>query len=311
MFKLVPNNFLKLGFLLSIFFSLFTLSVNAASPVVDVDWVKSHTGQKNIVFVDLRSVGAYKAGHVPGAVHASYGRDKWRMKINGVKGMLPPVDHLKKLVEKLGIKNDSHVVLMHGGYSAAETGIATRVYWTLKVLGLNELSILNGGMTAYLNDKSAKLEKGVVTPTPSTFEVRLNKSILATAKDVENGLNSDIQLLDSRPTDQHIGINKSGAIVRTGTLPNAISVPGRWMTVNDKGIFRSNTVLARIYAAQKAKQKGKTIVFCNTGHWASLGWFIDSEILGNKQSKMYDGSMAQWSRLPAATHPMVVKLSPN
>ena len=112
-------------------------------------------------------------------------------------------------------------------------------------------------------------------------------------------------MLDSRPTDQHIGVNKSGSVTRFGTLPAAISVPGRWLTVNDKGIFRSNSVLAKIYAAQKAANKGKSIVFCNTGHWASLGWFIDSELLGNKQSKMYDGSMAQWSRLATPAHPNV------
>ena len=285
------------------------VNAQAASPLVDVEWVKSNIGQKNIVFVDLRSKGAYQAGHVPGAVNSSYGGDKWRMKLNGIKGMLPPTDHLKKLVEKLGISNGSHVVLMHGGYSAAETGIATRVYWTLKIIGLNEISILNGGMVAYLKDKSARLEKGNVTPIASTFKIGMNTSILATTKDVESGLKSNVQLLDSRPTDQHMGVNKSGSITRTGTLPDAISVPGRWMTVNDKGVFRSNSVLARIYAAQKASAKGKSIVFCNTGHWASLGWFVESEILGNKQSKMYDGSMAQWSRLSTPEHPMTVKLN--
>ncbi|MGH6815294.1 MAG: sulfurtransferase, partial [Hyphomicrobiaceae bacterium] len=34
---------------------------------------------------------------------------------------------------------------------------------------------------------------------------------------------------------------------------------------------------------------------CSTGHWASLGWFVSSEILGNKDAKMYPGSMAEWT----------------
>ena len=37
------------------------------------------------------------------------------------------------------------------------------------------------------------------------------------------------------------------------------------------------------------------IAFCNTGHWASLGWFARSEILGQKNVKLYDGSMVDWS----------------
>jgi thiosulfate/3-mercaptopyruvate sulfurtransferase len=42
-------------------------------------------------------------------------------------------------------------------------------------------------------------------------------------------------------------------------------------------------------------EEGEEISFCNTGHWASLGWFVDSEILGNKQAKLYDGSMVEWT----------------
>jgi thiosulfate/3-mercaptopyruvate sulfurtransferase len=37
------------------------------------------------------------------------------------------------------------------------------------------------------------------------------------------------------------------------------------------------------------------ITFCNTGHWASLGWFVQSEILGRADVKLYDGSVADWA----------------
>ncbi len=39
-------------------------------------------------------------------------------------------------------------MIVHGGYSAVETAVATRIYWTFKVLGHNNVSILNGGMVA-------------------------------------------------------------------------------------------------------------------------------------------------------------------
>jgi len=51
---------------------------------------------------------------------------------------------------------------------------------------------------------------------------------------------------------------------------------------------------------------GKEINFCNTGHWASLGWFVSSELLGNKSAKVYDGSMSQWSA--NASLPMMQKV---
>ena len=33
-----------------------------------------------------------------------------------------------------------------------------------------------------------------------------------------------------------------------------------------------------------APTAGPAITFCNTGHWASLGWFVNSELLGNKKN---------------------------
>lgn len=287
------------------------LTVFAASPLVDTNWVKSNIASKNVVFIDLRNIRAYQSGHVPGAVHSSYRGDKWRVKMGQIKGMLPPVDHLEKLLSKLGVDANSHVVLMHGGVSAAETGIATRIYWTLKVLGHEEVSILNGGMAAYLSDKSNPLEKGIVKRPQTQFKANLNQAYLATAQDVVMALKNKSTILDSRPTDQHLGINKNGAITRTGALPGSISLPGKWVTINDKGTFRPAKALSKLYKVQNVPNGGKRIVYCNTGHWASLGWFVDSELLGNKQSKMYDGSMAEWSRLPPASHPMVVKVDAN
>lgn len=291
--------------------TLAPLSSFAASPLVDVSWVKSNIGAKNVVFMDLRNIHAYQKGHVPGAIHSSYRGDKWRMKKGAVKGMLPSVEHLEKLLSKLGVDANSHVVVMHGGVSAVETGIATRIYWTLKVLGHSEVSILNGGMAAYLADKTNPLERGIVKRPQTHFKANLNRQYLATAADVSSALENKSTILDARPTDQHLGINKSGAITRTGALPGSISLPGKWVTVNNKGTFRSAKALSKLYKVQNVQSGGKRIVYCNTGHWASLGWFVDSELLGNKQSKVYDGSMAEWSRLPKASHPMEVKVNPN
>ena len=45
----------------------------------------------------------------------------------------------------------------------------------------------------------------------------------------------------------------------------------------------------------RIEQDADEIAFCNTGHWASVAWFGLSEILGNKKTKLYDGSMADWT----------------
>jgi len=285
-----------------------TASSFAATPLVNVQWVKDNIGKPGVVFLDVRgSVGAFRAGHLPGAVFTSYGRDKWRMEKGKVPGMLPPAPQLEKLIGGLGIGNADHVVLAPGGYNSGEMGVATRIYWTFKVLGHDEVSILDGGMLAYMADKKNPLEKTYAPPRPKPFKANFRPEFLATAKDVKKALTAkNAALLDSRPNDQYLGVNKSGSVKRPGTFKGAINVPGKWTTVDDGGNFRSVEALRRLYAAAGAPTDGAAITFCNTGHWASLGWFVNSEILGNKQTKMYDGSLADWSLDPG--NPMEQKL---
>ena len=38
--------------------------------------------------------------------------------------------------------------------------------------------------------------------------------------------------------------------------------------------------------------------YCNTGHWASVNWFVISEVMGKDNVKLYDGSMVEWTNDP-------------
>ena len=268
---------------------------HAASPLVDAAWVRDHIGKPGIVFLDVRSYGAYRAAHVPGAVFTNYGRDGWRVKRNKLPGMLPALPKLEKLIGGLGISNASHVVILPGGYGAGEMGVATRIYWTFKVAGHDKVSILDGGMESYFEFKKPPLEKGATKPAPVPFKATLRPEYLATAEDVKAALDGNSHLVDHRSNDQFVGVNKSGKVKRHGTLPGAVNLPGTWTTVDNGGKFRSAETLRKLFKAAGAPTDGPVIAFCNTGHWASLGWFVQREILGNQTVRMYDGSLADWT----------------
>lgn len=290
----------------------------ASEPLVDAAWVKEHVGDADTVFLDLRPMAEYEKGHVPGAVHTDFAKDGWRVdkvldKASGDKigGLLPDPAALEPLIGGLGIGNDTRVVLLSPGTSAADLGMSTRLYWTFKVLGHPEVSVVNGGMAAYLADASAPVESGVVTPEAKPFTAKLDTTYLATADDISADMDKGVALLDNRPSDQNLGVNKSGVVTRYGTLPGAKSIPGLWMTKNGGGTLRDADTLRKIYAAAGVPTEGDAVTFCNTGHWASLGWFVNAEVLGNKNTKMYDGSMSEWSHLDPASHPMVSKFEVN
>ena len=270
-----------------------------AGPLVTPIWLHNNMDQQDLVILDVRGRNAHSSGHIPGSVPTDYGADGWRIKTGNVPAMLPPSGHMESLIGGLGISNANHVVIVPHGASATEMGVATRIYWTFKVMGHQGVSILDGGFRGWAADKNRQIATGAAQVAVATFEAKMDESILATVDDVMavvDTKNAGIALIDHRPQGQFLGINKSGVAQRYGTVPGARNAPAMWATVNDGGSFRSAEELNAIYAAAGIPSEGSIISFCNTGHWASVGWFVSHEILGNKQAKMYDGSMAEWSR---------------
>lgn len=103
-------------------------------------------------------------------------------------------------------------------------------------------------------------------------------------------------------------LTKSPVVKTAGTIPGAVSLPEGWLTQNGGGQFRSKAQLSKIYQSTKVPETGTQITFCNTGHWASLGWFVSSEILGNKEVKLYSGSMAEWTSDPSLPVTQTIKV---
>jgi len=282
----------------------------AKEPLVNVDWVKANLDNPDVVVLDIRSrisgssKQSYARGHIPGAVYSNYVTGGWRVKdANGTPGMLPSPAQLADLIGGLGIDNDSHVVVVSRGANGLEMGAATRVYWTLKVAGHDKVSVLDGGMAAWVAERDPEtrkpvnpLETGVVELTPATFEVNFREDMVASKEDVQAALDAGVPVVDHRPTDQYLGVSKPGPVARAGTIEGALSIPETWLTRNNRGMMRSKTQLAKLHEAAGAPTSGKVINFCNTAHWASLGWFVNSELLGNKEAKVYDGSMIEWSK---------------
>ena len=286
---------------------------SSAPPLVDASWVATHACKPGVVLLDIRNpiggggdLTAYLRGHIPCAVYSNYANGGWRIKVDGAPGLVPPVPALEKLIGGLGIGNNAHVVIYTDGNNATDMGGAARVFWTFKYLGDNNVSILNGGYTAYVAAKHP-VQAGFNKPSPTTFVAHLRPELLASEQDVQSAMKSGISLVDNRPSAQYLGINRNVVDVRSGTIPGARNLPENWITSNDGGMFRSPQKLRTLYKIAKVPTKGKQITFCNTGHWAALGWFTSYELLGNKQARMYAGSMSQWSRNQSL--PVVKKVS--
>lgn len=280
-------------------------AARAATPLVDVAWLKSNLTKPNLVVLDVRSpIGnggsrdAFGQGHIPGAIYTDYLADGWRVSRDGVPGMLPPMADLEKLIGGMGIGNTDHVVLIAGGLNAADMGSATRIYWTFKVAGHDAVSILDGGHAAWVA-AGAPIETGPSSRPAKKFTAVFRPELVATRADVVAAQKAGAVLIDNRPPAQYSGGAKHPAATRAGTIPGAVNLPQEKITKNDGGYFEDSGTIDKLLAAVGVKKGEPAITFCNTGHWASLGWFVEHELRGNAQTRMYDGSMVDYTADPA------------
>jgi len=174
-------------------------------PLVDVAWLEEHLNAEGLVILDIRDTpeGAadlYAAGHVPGAVAAPYATYGWRAEVDGTPGMLPSVETLEQKIGALGIDEDTHVVIVPAGENATDFGSATRVYWTFKVLGHDEVSILEGGHKAW-TAAGKPLSTDAVTPVATDFDAAFRPQMIASTADVAAAIHSPVELVDARPTN--------------------------------------------------------------------------------------------------------------
>ncbi|WP_404471438.1 sulfurtransferase [Vreelandella venusta] len=287
---------------------VFSLATHAhaleLTPLVDAQWLNEHLDNEALVVIDVRSSidnggdeDSFIKARIPGSRYTSYTDDGWRETRDSVAGLMPEVSELERLIGSLGVANESAVVIVPAGTGATDFGSAARVYWTLKVLGHDEVAILNGGFTGWQQQgfDVASGEPAGFEPTEFTATT-LREELIASTEDVEAARSTQAQLVDARPADYFAGDVKSPAARVAGTIPGARSLPHQTHLNNQNGAYYLDTdgLQSRINAADLDSRE-RTIAFCNTGHWAATDWFVLSEVAGFSNIAMYDGSMAAWT----------------
>ena len=282
-----------------------SFSVWAAEPLLNPQAVKAAQADAKTRVVDIRDPKSYAANHIPGALNAPYG--SWRGPESN-PGELPSLEKLAANVQRLGITPDTHVIVVSSGANDTDFGAAARVYWTLKVLGVKNLSVLNGGLKAW-QAAGLSLDNQPVSVQPSAFSPKIDQSMIATREDVINSTKTGKTLLvDARPAAFYDGSTRHQVAKTPGTLKGAVNVEHSTWFEPQSSLVVSASEAKKLAAATPLKDDTETISFCNTGHWAATNWFVMSELVGQKNVKLYAGSMVDWTR---ADSPLPMDNVPN
>jgi thiosulfate/3-mercaptopyruvate sulfurtransferase len=312
--------------------SLFTVSTMAQDlqvpgPLVDTAWLEQNLNQ--VVVLDARKdtqsfirkssageVGGVQAcgasaggsavsGHIPGASLVDWKEYAVKEKVGGIElqDMVPSKADFEKLMQQSGVNQGSAVIIANSGADINEVAFATRLYWTMKYFGHDNLALLDGGVAKWGAEKR-KIEYGRTKPAKGDWQATAERrELLATLDDVNRNIqDGDAQLVDIRTPDFYLGLtSKPEKVAQKGHIPGAKNMPYQVLVKEGSSgsTFYSIDELRRVATELGVDPSQPVTAHCNTGHLASSAWFVMHELLGNEDARLYVGSMNEWAADPA------------
>ncbi|HEY3400147.1 MAG TPA: sulfurtransferase [Geothrix sp.] len=255
--------------------------------------------QVSIRLLDARQDPAeYAMGHLSGALHADLNRhlstasDPGHDPARGGRHPLPPVDRFAAQLGAWGIGPDTELVI----YDASGGGnAAARLWWMLRALGHDRVSVLDGGLQAALDaGMPLTVETPAVVPlAPYPADRWQLPQVNADAVEAIR-LDATRKLLDARSAERWRGENETLDPV-PGHIPGSVNL--YWAdNLQADGRFKSPAALRAQYeAALGGVPPERLAVHCGSGVTA-CHTLLALDVAGLPGASLYVGSWSEWCR---------------
>jgi thiosulfate/3-mercaptopyruvate sulfurtransferase len=241
---------------------------------------------------------AYRAGHLPGAIHLDLDDNLSDPEGFGAPGRhpLPSPDVFASRLGAAGI-GDANLVV---GYDDVGGWVAARLWWMLDALGHEAVVVLDGGIAAW-TEAGGELTTDVPRWPAASLHLAGTWPRVVGRDELKQRLGA-VTLLDARAGARYRGETEPVDPV-AGHIPTAVSAP-----VDDNldgGRFRTAPELrARFEALGADGSRGDVVTSCGSGT-SALHHAIAMRLAGLPDPLLYVGSYSDWSRSgePVATGP--------
>jgi thiosulfate/3-mercaptopyruvate sulfurtransferase len=262
---------------------------------VTTEWLAAHLQDSGLVVVDgswylpglkRDPMDEYLAAHIPGAVY--FDIDEIADHSTDLPHMLPSSETFALHMTRLGIADGMKVVV----YDGAGLFSAPRVWWTFRLFGVKDVSILEGGFPKWKSE-GRPTESGMTKRAPTQFTAKKQKELVADLARVEKTLDTkSAQVVDSRPADRFRGeAPEPRPGIRSGHMPGAKNVPAGSLVKG--GVLVSEQEIMAALNAGGVDTSKPVITSCGSGVSAAVLWLALDEI-GKTPQALYDGSWSEW-----------------
>ena len=229
----------------------------------------------------------YEKSHIPNSSYIDLQSDL-SDKDSPYRFTMPDLKVLSENFKKVGIGEDYHIVL----YSRNGTQWSARIWWMLRSVGVDNVSILDGGFNEWVRLGLPTSDK-ILTFPKSNFNFKPRNEIFIDKEPVIKALeDKNTKILNSLTEDIHKGQNPRYG--RPGRIPNSLNIPFHKLLDPETGKFLRAEELLEIFQKNKIGFENEIINYCGGGIAASLEAFVLYQ-LGYKNLKIYDNSLSEWA----------------
>ncbi|GGD31726.1 3-mercaptopyruvate sulfurtransferase [Franconibacter pulveris 1160] len=261
------------------------------------DWLAEHIDDPEIQILDARMAPAgqehlrnmaeeYRAGHIPGAVF--FDIEALSDHTTSLPHMMPRPETFAVAMRELGVSSDKHLVV----YDEGNLFSAPRAWWMLRAFGVQNVSILAGGLAEWQRDGYPLIE-GEVSLPEGDFEVKFDDSLIKRLPEVLLASHEKTaQLVDARPAARfNAEADEPRPGLKRGHIPGALNVP--WTDLVIKGQLKTTDELQEVFNRQGVNLTQPIIASCGSGVTAAVV-MLALATLGVEEVKLYDGSWSEW-----------------
>jgi len=250
--------------------------------LVSPAWLSAHLDDPGILVVHVdRNRTAYDAGHIEGSQFLPL--SSIIVERDGIPNELPSVSTLDSVLESVGIGDGTHVIITGDPLSAA------RLFFTLDYLGHSyQAALLDGGTEMWVeggwpvSSAPPPVRRGTLTPDPQP-------GVVVGAGWVKDHLRTPgVVFMDARPANDYLA----------GHIPGARNIFWKTTMGGSPPVLLDRGQLKEMFLAAGIGTGDQVVTYCRSGMQASYLYFV-ARYLGY-ETKMYDGSMAEWAQLPGA-----------
>ncbi len=235
----------------------------------------------------------FEQSHIAGAQFVDIERDLSRA-VPGLLFTLPDAAAFGTTMARLGIGTESRVVL----YSTAQAGWAARVWLMLRAFGHDNVSLLDGGFSAW-QAAGLPVETGPAKPRAAAVHPvawALQPGFFVDVAAVET--RGDTALVNALGPDAFRG--ESNIVYgRPGRIPGSISLPTAATIDPVTGRYHAPETLQQLFAAAGVAPDQPLIAYCGAGIAASNIVFARALSGATAPAAVFDGSLLEWMSDPA------------